>query len=141
MDLQEEFPNYPRRDELELEEPYSRWHLSVYADYGGSYLWDMNGCCAGCEEFGAPSTLDERFRTWSNKYEVIFERRHETGDYTQHHLPLAEAEALYEEGLQLCAEFAVFLESKCKTLDYRALSKPTERFVMANPPTTKSPTS
>ncbi len=133
MDLQEEFPNYPREDEWEVKEPYCTWHLSVYADYGESYLWDMNGCCTCCEEFGASKQMEERFCTWSKKYEVIFERRFETGDFSQHHLPEAEAEALYNEGLQLCAELAVLLEGKCKTLDYRVLGRPSKRFVMAKP--------
>ena len=137
MNLIDEFPSYPQDENGAVDEPYCNWHLSVFADTGGAYLWDMNGCSIECVDVGAPPSIDQRFVEWCERCETIFIRQRKSGDYSRHHVSEEQADALSKEGLALCADLASHLEGKCKTLDYKdygTKKMQPQRFVMLNPP-------
>jgi hypothetical protein len=137
MDIQEEFPNYPKDGDgefAEVMEPYALWHISVRAEVGAVALWDMNYEPLSCEEYGPYASLDDRFSAWAKKVDVMEMMQFETSDYTQHHVPLEYVQAFYDEGLKLCEELAETLRGKCRTIDYRCPGGPSKRFLVPDPP-------
>ena len=137
MDRREDFPNYPKDGDDEFADviaPYDLWHIAVYADCGGTALWDMNGEMLGCAEYGPFESLDDRFSAWSKKCEGIHDRQFVTGAFKEDAVPKEEMEAAYQEGLQLCAELAETLRGKCLTIDYFYRGGPDKRFFVPDPP-------
>ena len=137
MDRRADFPNYPNDGDdkfPEVIEPYSLWHIAMYWDYGGAALWDMNSYGMSCTEYGPFEAMEERLSAWSGRCEDIAWRQWATDVFKEDAVPREEKEAVYQEGLQLCAELAETLHGKCRTIDYSYKDFPPKRFFVPDPP-------
>ena len=46
--------------------------VKIYPDFGGAYLWDMNGWGIGNDAPAFPDELDERFMAWANLWDEAY---------------------------------------------------------------------
>jgi hypothetical protein len=44
--------------------------VRIFPDFGGAYLWDLDGCCISNDNPAFPNDLDERFTAWSDSWEA-----------------------------------------------------------------------
>ena len=75
MPNSQRYPDYPLDERGEIPEPMCFDLLRVFADYGGAYLWDMNGVCTMVSEITHPGDdtftepLDAEFEKWQKLYD------------------------------------------------------------------------
>lgn len=65
------FPDYPRDPDDDIPEEMCLDVVRVWAEWGGAYLWDMNGCSCGVADITGKTSeaLDAEFEEWQSIYE------------------------------------------------------------------------
>ncbi len=67
------YPDYPRDQFGFIPKPRCYEVLTVMADYGLTYLWDMNWCCIFLESItGQAEELDVRLKEWASRFDNDF---------------------------------------------------------------------
>ena len=46
--------------------------IRIHPDFGGAYLWDLDGCCIGNDAPAFPDDLDQRFTAWSERWDALY---------------------------------------------------------------------
>ncbi len=104
--------------EEDLPDELSEKLLTIYPDFSGTYLWDLNGGSLGVEDIGGTEELDERFRTWSRRWENCVTTKTYKIDYAT----LA-AERFDQQGLALAAELKKVVCDKSRIIYCFTLKK------------------
>ena len=65
------WPSYPRDASGDIPEPQCFDFLTIRAEHGGAYLWDMNGACitVGCVTGDDRDPMDALLDAWQSEYE------------------------------------------------------------------------
>jgi hypothetical protein len=90
----------------------------IYPDFGGAYLWDLDGSCIGNEGPDFSDTLDARFTEWAEQWEACYDIH----DMASSKARLAE-KGFDEQGLVLAAELKRAISDAARVIYCCALRK------------------
>jgi len=107
--------------------------LRIYPDFGGAYLWDLDGCCLCVDFVGGTEEFDDRFTKWA----ILWDHCTSTKTPVTDVATLA-AEHFDEKGLALAAELKRVVGDRARII-YRFTLKTVDAEILADGSITELP--